>query len=118
MAGLDIKHVEPLIKEFSPPETLKKTFYQTPFGALMGKTYILAGMLTTYVIGGGLIFLYAPWQAFRDYLGVFWFGVYLATPLAFILLFEVLPQALRARRERRLKAIAIGGEPKPEYFRL
>jgi hypothetical protein len=39
-------------------------------------------------------------------------------PLACILLFMMLPLASRALREKRLGAMAIGGVPKPGYFRL
>jgi hypothetical protein len=38
MAGPEMRQIEPLIREFSPPEALKKTFYQTFFGSLMGQT--------------------------------------------------------------------------------
>jgi len=120
MAGLDIKQVEPFIKELSPPEELKKTFYQTFFGSLMGQTFFFMGLLAVYFAVVASLYSYAkaPLQAFRDDLGPFWFWGILAAPLACILLFQMLPTALRALREKHLRAMAIGGVPKPGYFRL
>jgi hypothetical protein len=120
MGGLDTKQVEPFIKELSPPEELKKTFYQTFFGSLMGQTFFFMGLLAIYFAVVALLYSYAktPLQAFRDDLGPFWFWGILAAPLACILLFQTLPTGLRALREKRLKAMAIGGVPKPGYFRL
>jgi hypothetical protein len=118
MASVDFKQVEPLIKELSPPEDVKKTFYQTVFGAVVGQTYFFMGLLAIYLGVVALLYSYAkaPLAAFRDDVGAFWFGSILALPLACILLFQTLPTALRALRERRLRAMAIGGVPKPGYF--
>jgi hypothetical protein len=104
MAGLDIKQVEPLIKQFSPPEEVKKTFYETLFGSLMGQTVLFIGLLAIYFAIVATLYVYAkaPLQAFRDDLGAPWFWSVLAAPSACILLFAALPTALRALRERRL----------------
>jgi Leucine Rich repeats (2 copies) len=120
MAGGDIKQVEPLIKELSPRAEVKKAFYQTLFGSLMGQTLFFMGLLAIYfaVVAVLYSFAKAPLQAFWDDLGALWFWSALAVPLACILLFQMLPTALRALREKRLRAIAIGGVPKPGYFRL
>jgi hypothetical protein len=120
MASADFKQVEPLIKELSPPEEVKKSFYQTFFGSLVGQTYFFMGLLAVYLAVVAFLYSYAkaPLQAFLDDLGAFWFWGILATPLICILLFQMLPTALRALREKRLKAVAIGGVPKPGYFRL
>src|SRR5580704_15964704 len=113
MADLNIKQVEPLIKQFSPPEEVKKTFYQTLFGSLMGQTVLFGGLLAIYFAIVATLYEYAnePLKAFRDDLGAPWFWSILATPFACILLFAMLPTALRALRERHLKAVAIGGAP-------
>jgi hypothetical protein len=120
MANLDVKEVGALITEFSPPEDVKRTFYKTFLGSLMGQTFFFMGLLGVYVATVALLYSYArtPLPAFRDDSGPFWFWVILAAPLACILLFQMLPTALRALRERRLKATIIGGVPKPGYFRL
>src|SRR5262245_20267842 len=119
MATLDIKQVEPLIKELSTPEEVKKTYYQTLFGSLMGQACLFMGLLAFYFAIVVVLYRYAdtPLQAFRDDFGLFFWAI-LAAPLACILLFQMLPTALRALRERRLKAMIIGGVPKPGYFRL
>src|SRR5258708_3568718 len=36
------------IKEFSPPDEVKKAFYQTLLGSLMGHTVLLMGLLAIY----------------------------------------------------------------------
>jgi hypothetical protein len=120
MASVDFKQVEPLIKELSPPEEVKKSFYQTFFGSLVGQTYFFMGLLAIYLAVVALLYSYAkaPLEAFRDDLGAFWFWMILALPLACILLFQMLPIALRAAREKQLRAIAIGGVSRPGYFRL
>jgi hypothetical protein len=120
MASLDTKQIEPLIKGLSPPEDLKRTFYQTFFGSLMGQTFFFMGLLAVYFAVVAVLYSYAkaPLQAFRDDLGPFWFWGIFVAPLVCILLFQMLPTALRALREKRLRAMAIGGVPKPGYFRL
>jgi hypothetical protein len=120
MASVDFKQVEPLIKELSPPQEVKKTFYQTFFGSLVGQTYFFMGLLAIYLAVVAFLYTYAkaPLEAFRDEFGALWFWIILAAPLACILLFQMLPTALRAFREKRLRAMAIGGVPKPGYFRL
>jgi len=119
MTTLDIKQVEPLIKELSLPEEVKKAFYQTFFGSLMGQAFLFMGLLAIYFAIVAVLYTYAktPLQVFRDDFGLFFWAI-LAAPLACILLFQVLPTALRALRERRLKAMVIGGVRKPGYFRL
>ena len=120
MTGLDIKHIDPLIKEFSPTEELKTKFYQTFFGSLMGQTFFFMGLLAIYFAIIALLYSYAktPLQAFLDDFGPVFFWSVLTVPLVCILLFQTLPAALRALRERRLKTMAIEGIPKPGYFRL
>src|SRR5215468_2158689 len=49
MTTLDIKQVEPLIKELSLPEEVKKAFYQTFFGSLMGQAFLFMGLLAIYL---------------------------------------------------------------------
>jgi hypothetical protein len=116
----DIKELDPLIKHFSPPEDVKKTFYKTLFGSLMGQTVLFLGLLAIYFAIVVLLYSYAkaPLQALQTDLGAIWFWTLFATPFVCILAFTALPTALRALRERRLKATAIGGIPKPGYFRL
>jgi hypothetical protein len=120
MGSLDTKQVEPFINKLSPPEDLKRTFYQTFFGSLMGQTFFFMGLLAVYFAAVASLYSYAkaPLQAFRHDLGPVWFWSILAAPLACILLFQTLPTVLRASREKHLKAMAIGGIPKPGYFRL
>jgi hypothetical protein len=120
MASGDIKQLEPLIKELSPSDEVKKRFYQTGFGSVVGQTFFLVGLLASYLGVVAVIYSFAkaPLQALRDDLGTLWFWIILAAPLACILLFQMLPTALRALREQRLRTIAIGGAPKPGYFRL
>jgi hypothetical protein len=83
MASLDIKQVEPLIKEFSPPEEVKRTFYQTLFGSLMGQTFFFMGLLAIYFAIVALLNSYAkaPLQAFHEDFGPIWFWSMLAVPL-------------------------------------
>jgi hypothetical protein len=89
------------------------------FGSLVGQIFLSTGLLVVYF--AAVISLYlakAPLQAFRDDLGPFLFWGIVATPFVCILLFQVLPTALRALREKRLREIAISGVPQPGYFRL
>ena len=120
MASLDAKQVEPFIKELRRPDELNKTFYQTFFGSLMGQVFFLMGLLAVYLAVVAALYRYAknPLRAYLDDLGPIWFWAILAAPLVCILLFQMMPTALRALRERRLRAMTIGGFPKPGSFRL
>jgi hypothetical protein len=120
MASLDAKQVEPFIEELSRPDELNKTFYQTFFGSLMGQAFFLMGLLAVYLAVVAALYRYAknPLRAYLDDLGPIWFWAILAAPLVCILLFQMMPTALRALRERRLRAMTIGGFPKPGSFRL
>jgi hypothetical protein len=111
MASLNTKQVEPFIKELSPPEELKKTFYQTFFASLIGQTFFLMGLLAVNLAVVAAFYSYAknPLRRFLDDLGPIWFWAILAAPLVCILLFQMMPTALRALRERRLRAMTIGG---------
>jgi hypothetical protein len=115
-----MKQVASLIKVLGPPEALRKAFYQTFVGSLIGTAVYAMGLFAIYFVVEALAYSFAKdaLQAFRDDLGVFWFWVIQASLPASILFFVVLPAGWRARRERRLKAMAIGGVPEPEYFRL
>jgi hypothetical protein len=120
MASLDTKQVEAFIKKLSPPGELKKTFYQTFFGSLMGQTFFLMGLLAVYLVVVAALYWYAknPLRAFLVDLGPIWFWAILAAPLVCILPFQMMATALRALRERRLRAMTIGAFPKPGAFRL
>jgi hypothetical protein len=93
---------------------------QTFFGTLMGQTFLFIGLISIYLAAEASLYSYAktPLSALRGDLGAFWFWIIHAVPLACILLFVMLPLASRALREKRLRAMAIGGVPKPGYFRL
>jgi hypothetical protein len=120
MASLDAKQVEPSFKELSPPWDLKKKFYETFCGSLMGQTFLLTGLISVYLATEALLYSYAKVAllGLREDLGAFWFWTIHAVPLACILLFLMLPLTSRALREKRLGAMALGGAPKPGYFRL
>jgi hypothetical protein len=105
--------------ESDPPPALKMGFYQSFLGSLLGQTYVFIGLLAVYFATVAFLYSYAktPLEMFQKDYGLLFWSV-LAAPLACILLFQVLPTALRALRERRMKAMAIEGTPKPGYFRL
>jgi hypothetical protein len=86
----------------------------------MGQTFFLMGLLAVYLAVVAALYWYAKnsLRAFLDDLGPISFWAILAAPLVCILLFQMMPTALRALRERRLRAMTIGGFPKPGYFRL
>jgi hypothetical protein len=117
--GREGETAKAVVQPATPPAS-QKTFFQMFFGSLMGQTFFFMGLLAVYFAVVASLYSYAkvPLQAFRDDLGPLWFWGILAAPLACILLFQMLPTSLRALRERRLRAKAIGGVPKPGYFRL
>src|ERR1700751_1708211 len=45
MPGLDVKQLEPLFKDFGPTEEVKKSFYQSFFGSLMGQVVVFVGLM-------------------------------------------------------------------------
>ncbi len=129
MAGVDIKAagdaakaVGDAVKALGPTDETRKEFAQTFLGSVIGQTVALVGLLVTYAA-----FVVLAWKYAREDLaeiqaqfGQTWLLVGISLPFVAILLFTALPTALRARRERRLKKLAVASEGvvKPGYFRL
>ena len=114
-----LKIVETLVKLFGPSDELKKRFYATSLGSLMGQTVLLLGLLVIYSGTCAILVWLAPpfFQVHLKENPILFVG-FLIIPFALILLFIGLPAVVRELRERRLKAMAIGAIPKPGYFRL
>src|SRR5215472_1068535 len=120
MTTPEIKPIEPLLKQFSLPEEVKRIFYKSLFGSLLGQAVLSVGLIASYLAILAFLYSYAkaPLRGFQEDFGPIWFWFGLTGPLAAILIFTALPTTLRALRERRLRDKAIAGVPKPGYFRL
>jgi hypothetical protein len=122
MTVIDVKGLSDLIKSVGPTDEQRQTFGRTFLGSLLGQATILAGMMLVYVATVVLLWRYAldALLAFHAAVGPLAFWSLIATPVVAILLFDSLPTAWRALRERRLKATVIGGDVqfKLGYFRL
>lgn len=110
-----------IAKALGPTDATRETFARSWLGSSLGQTVVLVGMILSYVAILALTWTFAagPLGAMKDAFGE-WFWVLMTAPIAVILAFNVVPAALRARRERQLKRAAFSGGPafQPSYFRL
>jgi hypothetical protein len=120
--NVDVKALGDLMKSVGPTDEHRQKFGQTFLGTLLGQTIVLVSMIGIYAAAGVLLWKFAK-EDLKDILavlGVFWLGLFIVAPPICIFLFSMLPALWRARRERRLKEAAIGGDLqfKAGYFRL
>jgi hypothetical protein len=91
------------------------------FGTLMGQAVALVLMVVAYVAAIAMLYRFGgdELRALQADLGPVWFWTLLLAPLGFIAVFQMLPTALRHRRERRLFPLSRADQPPPPgYFRL
>ena len=122
MAELDIKLTGEQLTALGPTAEHRQQFGQSFLGSIIGQAIVLVGMIVAYFAAVALLFHYASedLKGLHETLGNFWFWLAIAFPFAVILLFSMLPTGLRALRDQRNKARAIGGAAQiaPGYFRL
>lgn len=118
MTNIDVKTVGELFKSVGPTEEHRQKFGQTLPGSLLGQAVVAVGLLVLYCLLV-ILLLQQLTRAFEQSDTV-WLWPAVTAPLVLILLFRILPTYWRARRERRLKRSAIGGDLllKPGAFRL
>lgn len=109
-----------LISTLGPSDDHRKEIQRSWFGTLLGQTTVAVGMVIIYFAAIGFLYDYVGDELeslHRSNPLVFYGGI--AAPLAFVGIFSLLPAALRARREHRLKPLSHNPLlPKPGYFRL
>ena len=112
------KGIGELIKSVGATDEQRQALGQTFFGTLLGQSVALLGMMLVYF--GALAMIWQNWseglKAFHADLGG-WFWLILAAPVICILLFSMLPTALRARRERRMIGIVDDAQLAGTHFR-
>jgi hypothetical protein len=114
------KDIGELFKSAGPTDEHRQAFGRTFLGTLLGQTVVLIGLIVTYLVALALIwrFFFEDLAALQAAVGAVWFWLIVVSPFICILLFSMLPTAMRARRERRMKDAIISGDAQFDAFRL
>jgi hypothetical protein len=111
-----------IAKALGPTEETRTQFAKSWLGSSLGQTVVLLGSILTYVVILALLWKFArgPLGQMRTALGDIGTFALLAFFPAVIIAFNIIPAALKARREARLKRLMITGSTayEPGYFRL
>jgi hypothetical protein len=97
------------IAGIGPSAEDRKKLGQTFLGSLLGQSVALVALLVSYFSALALSYQYISndLQGLRNQIGEIGFWLVLLAPLAFIVVFSMIPAAVRSRRERELRRITI-----------
>lgn len=111
-----------IAKALGPTEETRTQFAKSWLGSSIGQTVVLLGLILTYVAILVLLWTFArgPLGQMQTAFGDVGFYALLASFPAVIIAFNIIPAALKARREARLKRLMMTGSTayEPGYFRL
>jgi hypothetical protein len=111
-----------IAKALGPTEETRAQFAKSWLGSSLGQTVVLLGLILTYVAILVLLWTFArgPLGQMQTAFGDIGFYALLAFFPAVIIAFNIIPAALKAQRERRLKRLMMTGSTayEPGYFRL
>ncbi len=109
-------------KALGPTEETRAQFAKSWLGSSLGQMVVLGGLILSYVLILVLLWTFAagPLGQMKKAFGDIGFYALIASFPAIVMAFNVIPAALRARRERRLKRLTLTGGVafEPGYFRL
>jgi hypothetical protein len=122
MGIVDLDELGKTVRSLGVSDEHRQQFGRSILGTILGQATTSVLMVVAYFVA--IVFVGTYWRGYvqplRDAIGEIVFWVIVTIPLVCILAFSVSPALWRARRERRLREAAIGGNVKfdPGYFRL